>query len=237
MARQAVIRKTHQEIHNKGSRLRDFILGWQDGLVNVLGVMLGLISVTNDVRIILIAALSAACAESISMAAVAYTSFKAEKEYYMSEVAREKSEMERVPDVERNEIRIIYRRIGFSGALLDSIVRHITSDKKRWLDVMMEQELKIFPSDITPSNIAMVVGVSAFVGSLMPVIPFIFFPISSAVWITLVFSTILLFGIGIYKAVTTVGNPLRSGLEMAFIGMAAAFAGYAVGAILGSAIK
>jgi len=237
MARQAVIRKTHQEIHNKGSRLRDFILGWQDGLVNVLGVMLGLISVTNDVKIILIAALSAACAESISMAAVAYTSFKAEKDYYMSEVAREKSEMERVPDVERNEIRVIYRQIGFSGILLNSIVRHITSDKKRWLDVMMEQELRIFPSDITPSNIAMVVGVSAFIGSLMPVIPFIFFPISSAMWIALIFSTIILFGIGIYKAITTIGNPLRSGLEMAFIGMAAASAGYGVGAILGAAIK
>ena len=237
MARQAVIRKTHQEIHNKGSRLRDFILGWQDGLVNVLGVMLGLISVTNDVKIILIAALSAACAESISMAAVAYTSFKAEKDYYMSEVAREKSEMDRVPDVERNEIKVIYKHIGFSGALLDGIVRHITSDKKRWLDVMMEQELKIFPSDITPSNIAMVVGISAFIGSLMPVLPFIFFPISSAVWMALVFSTVLLFGIGVYKAITTVGNPLRSGLEMAFIGMAAASAGYAVGAILGAVIK
>ena len=237
MARQAFIRKTHQEIHNKGSRLRDFILGWQDGLVNVLGIMLGLISVTNDVKIILIAALSAACAESISMAAVAYTSFKAEKDYYMSEVAREKSEMEKVPDVERNEVKIIYRRVGFSGVLLDSIVRHITSDKKRWLDVMMEQELKIFPSDITPSNIAMVVGVSAFVGSLMPVLPFIFFPISSAILIALVFSTTLLFGIGVYKAITTVGNPLRSGLEMAFIGMAAASAGYGVGAILGAAIK
>ena len=237
MARQAVIRKTHQEIHNKGSRLRDFILGWQDGLVNVLGVMLGLISVTNDVKIILIAALSAACAESISMAAVAYTSFKAEKDYYMSEVAREKSEMERVPDVERNEIRVIYRQIGFSGILLNSIVRHITSDKKRWLDVMMEQELRIFPSDITPSNIAMVVGISAFIGSLMPIIPFIFFPISSAMWIALIFSTIILFGIGVYKAITTVGNPLRSGLEMAFIGMAAASAGYGVGAILGAAIK
>jgi VIT1/CCC1 family predicted Fe2+/Mn2+ transporter len=237
MARQAVIRKTHQEIHNKGSRLRDFILGWQDGLVNVLGVMLGLISVTNDVKIILIAALSAACAESISMAAVAYTSFKAEKDYYMSEVAREKSEMERVPDVERNEIRVIYRQIGFSGILLNSIVRHITSDKKRWLDVMMEQELRIFPSDITPSNIAMVVGISAFIGSLMPIIPFIFFPISSAMWIALIFSTIILFGIGIYKAITTIGNPLRSGLEMAFIGMAAASAGYGVGAILGAAIR
>jgi len=236
MARQAVIRKTHQEIHNKGSRLRDFILGWQDGLVNVLGVMLGLISVTSDVKIILIAALSAACAESISMAAVAYTSFKAEKDYYMSEVAREKSEMERVPNVERNEIRVIYKRIGFSGLLLDNVVRHITSDKKRWLDVMMEQELRIFPSDITPSNIAAVVGISAFMGSLIPVIPFIFFPISTAMWVALVFSTIILFGIGIYKAVTTVGNPLRSGLEMAFIGMAAAFAGYVVGAIFGVVI-
>ena len=236
MARQAVIRKTHQEIHDKGSRMRDFILGWQDGLVNVLGVMLGLISVTNDVRIILIAALSAACAESISMAAVAYTSFKAEKDYYQSEVARERHEMDVMPNAERNEIRVIYSRIGFRGLILDKIVKHITSDKKRWLDVMMEQELRIFPSDITPLNIAAVVGISAFVGSIMPIIPLLFFPIGTAIWVTLVFSTVLLFGIGIYKAHATIGNPLRSGIELAFIGMAAAFAGYAVGANFGTLI-
>ena len=95
-----------------GSRIRDFILGGQDGLVNVLGVVLGVATATSDAKIVLIAALAAAFAESVSMGAVAYTSFKAEKEYYLSEVAREKREIKEVPLAEKKEIEDIYRKFG-----------------------------------------------------------------------------------------------------------------------------
>ena len=80
------------EHHHRGSgsRLRDIILGGQDGLVNVLGVILAVASATNDVKIVLIAGLAATFAESISMAAVAYTSSKAERDYYKSEPKTEK---------------------------------------------------------------------------------------------------------------------------------------------------
>jgi VIT1/CCC1 family predicted Fe2+/Mn2+ transporter len=233
MAREMLLRKTPIEPHKGASRLRDFILGGQDGLVNVLGVVLGVATATKDVRLILIAAIAATFAESISMMAVAYTSFKAESDFYRSEVRREQKEMRDMPDVERQEVRTIFRHMGFTKNLLESAVKHITSNRKRWLDTMMELELKMTPPKVSPLNVAIVVGLSALVGSLIPIIPFFFLPIDTAILASLVISTTVLFFVGIYKAMTTVGSPLRSGIEMAVIGMLAALAGYAVGAISG----
>src|SRR5437879_11311425 len=45
--------------HPKPTVLSDFILGSQDGIVNVLGIILGLSAATRDVRIILVATLAA----------------------------------------------------------------------------------------------------------------------------------------------------------------------------------
>jgi predicted membrane protein (TIGR00267 family) len=68
--------------HNGSAIIRDVILGGQDGLVNVFGVVLAVAAATQSRYIILISGLAAAFAESISMAAVAYTSGRAGEEYY-----------------------------------------------------------------------------------------------------------------------------------------------------------
>ncbi len=68
--------------HSGSAIIRDLILGGQDGLVNVFGVVLAVAEATQSRYIILISGLAATFAESISMAAVAYTSGKAGKEYY-----------------------------------------------------------------------------------------------------------------------------------------------------------
>jgi VIT1/CCC1 family predicted Fe2+/Mn2+ transporter len=68
--------------------LRDLILGGQDGLVNVLGISLGLSAVTEDVRVVIAAGLAATFAESASMGAVAYTSSLAVPGADKSEVRR-----------------------------------------------------------------------------------------------------------------------------------------------------
>jgi VIT1/CCC1 family predicted Fe2+/Mn2+ transporter len=71
-----------------GTWLRDLILGGQDGLVNVLGISLGLSAVSEDVRVVLAAGLAATFAESASMGAVAYTSSLAVPGVDKSEVRR-----------------------------------------------------------------------------------------------------------------------------------------------------
>ena len=111
-----------KEPHIEHSYLADIILGGQDGLVNVLGVILGVAAASGDQRIIIAAGLAATFAESVSMGAVAFTSMRARRDFYLSELEREKREMVEMPEVEREEIREIYRKKGFSGKLLEQIV-------------------------------------------------------------------------------------------------------------------
>ncbi len=229
-----------EKIHrstNTGYNLRDIILGGQDGLVNVLGVILAVATAVSDPRIIIIAGLAATFAESISMAAVAYTSTKAARDFYRSELEREKREMKEMPREEKREIITIYRRKGFSGPLLNAIVRKITSNKKLWLKTMMEEELHLFPDEYkNPSRDAFIVGVSAVVGSLVPLAPFLLLPVSQAITGSLILSVAVLFITGCIKGKITIGNTVRSGIEMAVIGMTAAMVGYLIGAGLGVAL-
>lgn len=144
------------------SNLRDVILGGQDGLVNVLGVTLGVAAASGDTRLVLAAGLAATFAESVSMAAVAYTSSLA---------------------VER--------------ALVSSLI----------------------------------VGFSAIFGSFIPLLPFLFLPLSEGILIALSISAGALFFLGMYKAKLLGGSLLGNGLQIAVIGIVSALVGYAVGTI------
>lgn len=78
--------------------LRDVILGGQDGLVNVLGIVLGVSAANGSSQIIMAASLAAAFAESFSMAAVAYTSGQAEKDYYQKTLGKSWAQVESPPN-------------------------------------------------------------------------------------------------------------------------------------------
>ena len=219
--------------HQQASALSDIILGGQDGLVNVLGVILGVAAATGDSYVIMVAGLAATFAESVSMGAVAYTSTLADADYYESEREREYRHIQEVPNLEKEEIRAIYRAKGFAGDLLERIVNTITSSPDVWVAVMMSEELQLQPVDRrTALRSAIIVGIAAIIGSLIPLAPFIFAPVSVGIIISIVLSALVLFIVGVIKARMTVGHPGKSGLEMAAIGTISALVGYAVGALL-----
>ncbi|MFH1520790.1 MAG: VIT1/CCC1 transporter family protein [Candidatus Micrarchaeota archaeon] len=226
----------HVEQHriNQGAFFRNIILGGQDGLVNVLGIILGIAVATNSTSIVILAGLAAAFAESVSMAAVAYTASRAELEHYEAEVKREIYEMEHLSDREREEIVQIYRDKGFTGKLLDQVVDKICSNKKVWLETMMREELRLEDprEGMSPLKQGILVGVSAIIGSIIPLAPFFFFPVSLSILIALVISLALLFLFGAYKSHQTSGKWFHGGMELMLIGGAAALAGYIVGSLL-----
>jgi len=221
-----------------GRSLRDIILGGQDGLVNVLGLVLGVAAATAQLRIIMAAALAATFSESIAMGGVAYTSALADRDYYLAQLAKEEREVEEVPDVETEEVREIFRHKGLHGELLERVVKEITSDKKVWVDVMMRDELHLTPvSSKGVVRRAFVTGFSTLIGSLIPLVPFLFVPIfgisvTAATIMALPLCAAVLFGVGAYKAVTLVGDWRISGLQMLVIGMVSAAAGYGIGRLL-----
>jgi VIT1/CCC1 family predicted Fe2+/Mn2+ transporter len=226
----AAVLAGHRESHCGTNWLRDVILGGQDGLVNILGIILGVIAGGGSDVVLLAAGFAAAITESISMAAVGYTSSVSERDYYEAEKARETAEISTVPDAERQEIRDIYAAKGFSGELLDGVVDTITANRETWLVTMMDEELHLQPvqsRDILRT--AVVIGIATLIGHLIPLVPFMFLARTPALVLAIVLSAVALFGVGAYTAVTLVGDWRRSGLKFLAIGLGAAAIGFFVG--------
>jgi VIT1/CCC1 family predicted Fe2+/Mn2+ transporter len=223
------------EHHTAGSFLRDIILGGQDGLVNVLGIVLGGTAAGAQPRILVATALAATFAEAVSMGAVAYTSSLADRDHYLSERERETREIHELPDMERQEVRDIYRTKGFDGELLDQIVDRITSNEQTWLDIMMAEELHLEPVDTNDVlRTSVIVTIAALIGGLIPLLPFFVLGGGTlTVLSAVVLSAVALFAVGAYKATTLVGEWRRSGLQMVLIGLGAALAGFVVGRLFG----
>jgi VIT1/CCC1 family predicted Fe2+/Mn2+ transporter len=227
-----------RELHSTHSLLSDFILGSQDGLVNVLGILLGVSAATNNVKLIYVAALAALGAESISMGAVAYTSTVAKRRQYMKEVSREQLEMKQDNATELDEVRGILMRLGYKGVELDTLTSQIASNPKAMLEFMMSFELKLSPVDKGDAkrSFAVVLASTVF-GSIIPMIPFLFVTaatISAGTIASIILSGALLFFIGAYEARSTVGSIWRSGLQLMIIGLSAGFAGYFIGHLIGA---
>jgi predicted membrane protein (TIGR00267 family) len=109
-------------------------------------------------------------------------------------------------------------------------VAKITADKEVWVNVMLAEEHRLAPTTRKEAaKASVIVGLSALVGSLIPLIPFFFLPVITGIWTSLLVSGLALFGFGAYKARKTVGHPMRSGIELFVIGMVSAAAGYVVG--------
>ncbi|HLC48633.1 MAG TPA: VIT1/CCC1 transporter family protein [Candidatus Norongarragalinales archaeon] len=224
----------------KNALISSVILGGQDGVVNVLGVLLAVASATYDPRIVIIAGVAAAFTESVSMLAVAYTSARAQEDYYRAEEERELKEIDEMPEIEREEVTRIYYEKGFRGRQLESIVNTIASNKDIWKEVMMREELGLEKVDIGYARKAAgIVGISVVIGSVFPLVPFLIalpqvglLSVQTAAWLAAISSISALFIAGFIKAKLTTGVPWRSGLEMAVVGGMAALLGYVVGSVL-----
>ena len=218
------------EHHLKTNWLRDVILGGQDGLVNILGIILGVIAGGGSKTVLLAAGFAAAITESISMGAVGYTSSVSQRDYYRAERAREAAEIDAMPEAERQEIRSIYASKGFSGDLLERVVDTITANRESWLATMMDEELHLQPvqaADIFRS--AVVITVATLIGHLIPLLPFVWLARTPALILAIVLSALVLFGVGVYSAVTLVGDWRTSGPKMLVIGLGAAGVGFLIG--------
>jgi len=209
------------------------ILGAQDGLVNTLGVVLGVAAASGAPRIVVAAGMAAAVAESVSMAAVGYSASVARGDLFRSERAREYRHIEATPDEEREEIRQLYTKKGFEGELLERVVQTICANKDVWVAVMMAEEHELAPVDRGSSlRSAAVIGVASLAASVVPVVPFLFAGQWLAMGAAVLVSAVLLFLLGAFKARLTTGSHAKSGLELVVIGIVSAVFGWLVGALL-----
>jgi vacuolar iron transporter family protein len=225
-----------EQVHAAGGRsIRDLMLGLNDGMVASFAVTSGVAGAFNSGGVVLMAGLAEMLGGAVSMGLAAFVSARSQVEFYQSEIERERDEIVRWPEREREEIRGIYRAKGFSGALLDQIVAHITADPNRWRTVMMREELGFSEESFDPPvRSSLTVGASYLVGASVPVLPYLFIAPPIGVLFSGLATVAALFAVGAAKTVITTRRWWLSGLESMMTGIAAALVTYGAGRLFAS---
>ncbi|MBD3187282.1 hypothetical protein GF325_10665 [Candidatus Bathyarchaeota archaeon] len=224
------------ELHVEGGEIiRQIIFGMNDGIVSIFALLAGVAGAGLNSGTILITLLTASVAGALSMAAGEFISAKSERNYFENEIKQERLEIKLVPEIEKEEIRMIYEKKGFSGDTLDEIVETITQDPDLWVREMVIDELGIAELDQGGELKGVLVIFIAFVGgSMFPTFPYITFQFMQSMHIFWVATFVTIFGlftVGALKKYITGVNWLKSGLEMLIVGMLAFTASYFIGGL------
>jgi VIT1/CCC1 family predicted Fe2+/Mn2+ transporter len=111
--------------------LAEFVYGGIDGSITTFVVVAGAVGAGLDNSIIIILGFANLFADGFSMSIGAYMSPKSEKQHFQKQKAIEYWEVDNMPEVEREEIKEIYREKGFEEPLLTQVAEVITKDKDR----------------------------------------------------------------------------------------------------------
>ncbi len=166
-----------------------------------------------------------------------YLGARSQQEYWLQERARESWEIEQLPDAEREEFRRIYRRKGFEGETLERIVGTITTNRERWVEEMMREELGIQEERIAPLGSGLVTFTAFVLAGFFPVFPYVLAfitptPVASAFMLSVGITAMALFSIGVARRFMTRQPWWQSGLEFLGLGGLAAACAFFVGYIL-----
>lgn len=215
------------------SYLRDWVYGGIDGSVTTFAVVSGVAGAQLSPSIVVILGIANLIADGFSMAASNYLGTRAEQSE-MSELRKvEVEHIRKYPEGEKEEIRQIFEAKGFSGKLLDEVVRTITSDKEVWIATMLAEEYNL-PHVLRSPGVAALNTFAAFVVcGAVPLVAY-FSQSEHAFVVASVLTASVFFLIGSLKSLWTRAEWWRSGLETLAIGGSAALLAYGAGLLLRS---
>jgi vacuolar iron transporter family protein len=231
--------REHIEAHARGeaarierlSRVREFVLGAQDGLLVPLGVVTGMAAAHPGRPAILVAGLAEAVAGCIAMGGGSYLASEAEEGLYAAEIAEEGREIEDAPEREVAELALMLEDEGLPRASAERVARGLAADPQVFLRTKVQKELGLSP-DVGGAALgdALVVGLTHLGAAIIPLWPYVALPLMAPALITsLVCTLVALFALGVVKGRIARQAWLRSGLQVLLIGSLSATVGFAIG--------
>lgn len=224
--------KIHQSEH--GLYISDLVYGANDGIITTFAVVSGAAGAALPAGTIVILGLANMVADGISMGLSNYLGISSKLDFQKQERLREEFEVENFPEKEREEVREILVRWGVPEKHLEEILDAVTSDKKRWVDLMMREELGIYEDNVVyPMKHGLVTMVAFIVAGFLPLTPYVFgIATESQFMVSIIATAASLFIVGSARTLITGANWFKSGLQMLAVGGFAAASSYYVGALV-----
>jgi vacuolar iron transporter family protein len=214
-----------------GGYLRSVIYGFNDGLTAIFGLVSGVIGAgyTTDPRFVIISGVAGAFAQALSMAASGYLAAKSQAEVQAHDIEMERYEIRLMPDLEEDELALIYEAKGLSPEQARSTAHALMADPEKALATKIREELDITESAVSPIGDGLVTGLATAVGAIIPIVPFLLTSSGWAIWISLTISMLAHFAVGAARSVFTGRGLWASGRDMFLVGFGVAAAGYVIG--------
>ena len=215
-----------------GGMVGNIVYGFNDGLTANFGLVAGVIAATSDVSTILVTGIVGTVADSLSMGASGYLAAKSEQEVYAHEIEVEREEIRLMPDLEEQELALIYAARGVPEEQARALAQEVMSDPERALAEKIQTELKIGEVYTTPLKEGWITGLATAIGAFIPVAPFLFTRGMLAIWISFALAMMSHFAVGAARSLFTGRGLFRSGIDMFLVGLGVAGVGYLVGELL-----
>ncbi|MTD55945.1 VIT1/CCC1 transporter family protein [Amycolatopsis pithecellobii] len=221
-----------------GSRLnwlRAGVLGANDGIVSVAGIVVGVAGATTDHLAVLMAGIAGLVAGALSMAGGEYVSVSTQRDTERALLHKEKEELKTMPEAEERELAGIYEDKGLSAELAAQVARELTA--KDALQAHAEAELGLDPDDLTsPWQAAWASLLSFSIGGLLPLLAITLPPLSWRVWTCVLAVAAGLFLTGYVSARLGDARARRAVLRNVGVGLLTMLVTYYVGALFGVAV-
>ncbi len=215
-----------------GGYMRSIVYGFNDGLTANFGLVAGVIGANVPARIVILTGIAAAVADALSMGSSGYLAAKSEAEVHENDIALEREEIRLMPDLEIEELALIYEAKGVPVDQARAMAEALMSDPVRALETKVREELKIGTPDVTPLREGFLSGTATAIGAIIPIFPFLFLSKGIAIWVSLAASMLSHFGVGAARSIFTGRGLWVSGRDMFLVGFGVAAVGYFVGLLL-----
>jgi VIT1/CCC1 family predicted Fe2+/Mn2+ transporter len=225
------------------SHVREIVFGTQDGLLTSLGLVSGVSGATTGRISVLIAGFAGGVAGMLAMGAGAYIAAKSQRDVQQEELRHEKAELENHPKREMEELVELFTADGLDESDARTIARVIGRHPGAMLTAMAEKELGIAAAGGRPFLDGVVIALAFLLGAAIPIVPWIAAPVNTIVAIgplapspalvmSLAATAVALFLIGVGKGRLAGGRAIRSGIEIAAIGLGCALIAFLLGTVV-----
>lgn len=183
--------------------------------------------------IVVVGGLAELAAGALSMGTGAFLASQAENQLFRTEIEDEEEETRDHSEVERLELEILLREEGLCQEDAKTASERIARSSMSFNKTKVEKELGLsYEEARTAGKDAVVVGLTYGGAALIPLWPYLFWSVSSALPVSLLVTALALFALGIIKGKVVRMALLRSGFEVLLVGGASGVLGYLVGIVV-----